>query len=73
MTTDGIEPRHSRQVLHGRIPLEHFEREIEDDERFAEAVEEATAYLVLLRNARHPPSMTGAPGPTQSYAIMTRQ
>ena len=47
-------------MLHRRVPLEHAGRAIEDNERFAEAVEEALGNLVLLRNARHPPSMNAA-------------
>ena len=65
VTTDGVGPRHPGQVLHGQVPLEHLERGIEDDERLAEAVKEVPGNLVLLRNARHLPSMTGARGPMQ--------
>jgi hypothetical protein len=62
--TDGVRPHQAGEVLHGRVPLEHLERGIENDERLAEAVKETLGNLVR-RNARHSPSMTGAPSAMQ--------
>ncbi len=62
---DGVGGPHPGEALHGRVPLDDFEGGIENDERFVEVVEEALDALMLLRDARHPPSMNGPPGPMQ--------
>jgi hypothetical protein len=62
---DGVRRPDAGEALHGRVPLDDFEGGIEDDERFVEVVEESFDDLVLLWNARHPPSMNGPPGPMQ--------
>jgi hypothetical protein len=61
----GVGGLHAGEALHGGVPLDDFEGGIEDDERFAEVVEESLDALDLLRHARHPPSMNGPPGPMQ--------